>query len=389
MIQESAQPDIEVASAREEINSIDVQLLKLLNRRAKIALDLGGLKFRNNAALCDEKRERQVLDRLCRENGGPLDEHAIRSIFQRVIDESLDLQLNVYNPRRADRQLPGAVIERINVGVLGEPGTFSEEAAIGLLGDGSKIFWQHDIDELFGSINRGVTDHILVPLENGLAGPIHRSFDLLLASGLKIVSEVYLPISQTLIGPQNATRDTVRTVESHPAALAQCEIFFSENPFLVRLEAPDTASSVRRAIESRDPTRAAIGSRRAAEIYGGKIIRENIEDHADNWTRFVLLSTELAAVESGNKISLVLELSHEAGSLHRGLRPFVRRGINLLKIESRPIKKKPSKFSFYLELEAPNESELSEALEEVSKQADGINILGRYTTLNLKEEEAI
>jgi len=390
MIHELARPNAQVATAREEINSIDGRLLKLLNRRAEIALDVGSLKSTNNSALCDETRECQVIDRLCRENTGPLDEQAIRNIFQRVIDESLYLQQRVYQQRRADEGHSSVNIAGTEVGVLGEPGTFSEEAALALLGSESKISWRHNIDELFDSVAHGVTGHILVPLENGLVGPIHRSFDLLLASQLTIVSEIYLPITQTLIACQSATIDTIRTVESHPAAFAQCEVFFAENPQLLRLEAPDTASSVRRAVESGDPARAAIGSRRAAEIYGGKIIRENVEDHTDNWTRFVLLSTDRNAVENGSKMSLVLRLGHRAGSLHNALRSFVRRGINLLKIESRPVKGEPSKFSFYLELEVPaTESELTAALQEVSQQAESLRILGRYTTLDLNEGEVL
>jgi chorismate mutase/prephenate dehydratase len=388
MIDQSNKLGSQLASSREEINSIDGQILKLLNRRAEIALNVGAVKSGNDSALCDEARERQVLDRLCHESDGPLDEQAVRNIFQRVIDESLYLQQRSYQKRRARASTPVANIGGIKVGVLGEPGTFSEEAALALVGSRSEIHWRHNIDELFDSIGHRVTDHILIPLENGLVGPIHRSFDLLLASELKIISEIYLPISQTLIACPAATMDTIRTVESHPAALAQCEMFFGENPQLVRFEAADTASSVRRAVESGDPGRAAIGSRRAAEIYGGKVIRENVEDHTDNWTRFVLLATEAAAAERGNKVSLVLQLSHKAGSLHNALRTFVRRGINLLKIESRPVKGVPSQFSFYLELEVPTtESEFTAALAEVGEQAKGLRSLGRYSTLDLNKVE--
>jgi prephenate dehydratase len=167
-------------------------------------------------------------------------------------------------------------------------------------------------------------------------------------------------------------------------------MFFSENPHLIRLEASDTATSVRHAVESGDPTRAAIGSRRSAEIYRGKILRESVEDHTDNWTRFVLLSNDVPEQKDGTKISLVVQLKHKPGSLHNALRPFVRRGINLLKIESRPVRGEPSKFGFYLELEVPaTESELDGALDEISRHADKVHHLGRYSTLDLtKGEEA-
>ena len=380
-------PD-KVKNRRDQINAIDSEILELLNRRAEIALWLGAMKSETDSALCDESREREVLDRICRENGGPLDEQGVRNIFQRVIDESLYLQQKAFQKKASRPDVRPSDIGAKYVAVLGEPGTFSEEAALWLLGDDSKIVWRHNLEDLFHAADRDDAAYILAPLENSLVGPIHRCYDLLLNSSLRISAEILLPVSQFLIGPAKATMETIRTVESHPAALGQCEAFFAENPHLVRLEASDTAGSVRRAVESCDPTRAAIGSRRAADIYSGKIIRENIEDHADNWTRFVLLSRETDAHAKGTKVSLDIRLKHEPGALHSALRPFVRRGINLLKLESRPVKGEPTKFTFYLELEVPaNEIELDGALDEIGKQTDEVRYLGRYSTVDLTKGE--
>lgn len=369
---------------RDEINAIDSEVLELLNRRAEIAMWIGAMKSETDASLCDEVREREVLDRLCRDNAGPLDEQAVRVIFQRVIDESLYLQQQAYRrtAKPVNTQLPPQGSAR--VAVLGERGTFSEEAAIKLLGEESDIVFRPTLDEIFHTIERGDADLALVPLENSLAGAVHRCFDLLLDSQLRIKAEVFLPVSQNLIAGRDATIESIRTVESHPVALAQCDIFFSEHPHLVRLEANDTAGSVRRAIESGDATRAAIGSRRAAEIFEGKILRENIEDHGANWTRFILLSRKLDEDAQGEKVSLVVRLKHQPGSLHSALRPFVRREINLVKIESRPVKGDASEYSFYLELGVPAvESELASALAELQRHAAEVRIIGRYSTLDL------
>jgi prephenate dehydratase len=348
---------------------------------------VGAIKSDGDASLCDPTRERAVLDRLTSENRGPLGEQGIRNIFQRIIDESLYLQQQSFQKRTSNQPTSSANVSADKrVAILGEPGTFSEEAAIHLLGGDCEKIWRPSFDELFHAVESGEVGLALTPLENSLVGPVHRCFDLLLDSALQIAGEIYLPISQFLIGAQNAIFESVRTVESHPAALGQCEMFFAENPQLTRLEAADTAGSVRRVVESGDPTRAAIGSRRAAEIYGGQILRENIEDHADNWTRFVLLSNNRADGEIGTKVSLVLRLGHKPGSLHGALRPFVRRGINLLKIESRPVKSEPSQFSFYIELEMPaTESDLSGALDEIREYAVNIRNLGRYTTIDLRQ----
>ena len=130
------------------------------------------------------------------------------------------------------------------------------------------------------------------------------------------------------------------------------------------------------------------GGRRTAEIYGGKIIREHIEDHAENYTRFVLLSPKPSNSEKGSKISLIVRLKHQPGALHNALRPFVRRGIDLLKIESRPIKGSPWQFNFYFDLQAPaSESELRGALEEIQAQAAEVRFLGRYSRIELTDEK--
>ena len=220
-----------------------------------------------------------------------------------------------------------------------------------------------------------------------MVGSIHRCYDLLLHSSLHIAAEVVLPISHFLISNAEATIESIETVESHPAALGQCETFFAAHPHLKRLPANDTAGSVRRAVESGDPTRAAIGSKRAAEKYGGKISASISKIIRRTLRAFALLSPEPNREERGGKVSLVLKLKHQPGALHNALRPFVRRGINLLKLESRPIQGHPAEFNFYFDLQTPSkESELTAALDEIRKQADEVRFLGRYPTVELKSE---
>ena len=214
--------------------------------------------------------------------------------------------------------LPGSAVltGKSRVAFLGERGTFSEEAALRILGRECVTVSFPNFDQLFTAIDIGEADYILTPLENSLVGSVHRCYDLLLKSKLFIAAEVILPVSHFLVACPEATFETIETVESHPAALAQCERFFAAYPNLKRVAADDTAGSVRRAVESGDVTRAGIGGRRTAEIYGGKVLREHIEDHAANFTRFALLSAVSDDMTSGGKISLVLTLRHEPGSLH-------------------------------------------------------------------------
>jgi prephenate dehydratase len=153
---------------------------------------------------------------------------------------------------------------------------------------------------------------------------------------------------------------------------------------LKAVPADDTAGSVRRAVESGDITQAGIGSKRTAELYGGKILREHLEDNSENYTRFVLLSPAANEKNTGSKVSLVLRLKNQPGSLHNALRPFVRRSIDLLKIESLPIRDSPGEFYFYLDLQAPSiEGDLRGALDEILEQAEEVRFLGRYSTTKL------
>ncbi len=379
-----------INNPRVEIDRIDGEILRLLNERAAIALRVGAAKSSVDTSLCDPKRESEVLSRLTKENSGPFDEQSIENIFQRIIDESLHLQQKTYRkPLETADETKAAIADlagKSRVAFQGERGSFSEAAALGILGENCQTVPCQTFEDLYKAIDEGKADYILSPLENSLVGSVHRCYDLLLHSSLHIVAEIILPISHFLVGLPDADLDTITTVESHPVALAQCERFFAAHPNLTGVAADDTAGSVRRIVESGDKTRAAIGGKRTAEIYGGKILREHIEDHAENYTRFVLLSPN-AGDDSGSKISLIVRLKHQPGALHNALRPFVRRGIDLMKIESRPIKGAPWQFNFYFDLKMPSsESELRGALEEIQAQAEEVRYLGRYPTINGNNE---
>ncbi|HXG83362.1 MAG TPA: prephenate dehydratase [Pyrinomonadaceae bacterium] len=376
-----------INNPRTEIDAIDTELLRLLNKRVEIALKAGEVKRRNDVSLCDHNRENEVLTRLCRQNTGPLSEQNVTSIFQRIMDECLHAQQIAFgDPAEDNRETAEAAVnlpKEARVAILGEHGSFSEEAAIRLLGETCKPVPRPTFESVFTAIGEKSADYILVPLENSLVGSVHRCYDLLLESSLSIAAEIIHPISHFLIGCPGASLESVKTVESHPVALAQCERFFAAHPHIERVSADDTASSVRRAVEERNPAKAAIGARRAANIYGGVILREHLEDNPENYTRFVLLASEPSVSNRGDKISLIIRLPHRPGALHDALRPFVRRGIDLLKIEGRPIKGRPWQYNFYLDLQSPaSKSELRGALNEIGEQAEELRYLGQYASVN-------
>jgi prephenate dehydratase len=276
------------------------------------------------------------------------------------------------------------IAKHARVAFQGERGAFSEEAAVKLLGEEITLVPRPTFEATFAAINDGVADFILAPIENSLAGSVHRSFDLLVESRLNILAEVIIPIAHNLIVAPGGSFEDVEVVESHPVALAQCEQFFSDHPRLKRIATEDTAGSVRQVVRAKDRTRAAIAGKRAAGIYGGVIVREHLEDNRENYTRFLLLSTspelpEGDSQEKADKLSLVFQLDHRPGALYHALEPFARRNLNLMKIESRPVHGRPWQYRFYLDLQASQrDPEVTTALAELEKLVVDLRILGSY-----------
>jgi prephenate dehydratase len=299
--------------------------------------------------------------------------------------------------------------EKPRVAFQGEHGAFSEAAALQLLGENIETVPRATFDALFRAIEEGAADALLAPVENSLAGSVVRVYDLLLESELGIVAETILRIEHHLIGCPGATLEGLKSVASHPVALAQCEKFFLEHPRLRRVTVEDTAGSVRDAVAAGDKTAAGIAGRRAALRYGGEILAEGIQDNPENYTRFVLLVPVEESLHSHHvgtlkamspaltelmtdlgvhrechdespaiKLSLAMRLAHQPGALLAALEPFSKYGINLLKIESRPIHGRPWEYQFFLDVQTDKVEPLQQALEAVQKATSFLRVLGMY-----------
>ena len=268
------------------------------------------------------------------------------------------------------------------VAFQGEPGAFSEAAAVQLLGEWVTTVPCPTFDAAFGAVPEGSADALLVPVENSLAGSVVRVYDLLLESDLGIVAETILPIEHHLIGSPGASLNDIRSVASHPMALAQCEKFFLAHSHLKRVPAEDTAGSVREMLDRGDKSCAAIAGRRAAEHYRAVILAESIQDNAENFTRFVLLLPKQEAgswaTPDARKVSIAMRLAHRPGALLASLEPFAKHGVNLLKIESRPIHGRPWEYQFFIDVEAETPAQLDTALAGVRAATSELRVLGRY-----------
>jgi prephenate dehydratase len=267
----------------------------------------------------------------------------------------------------------------MRVVIQGERGSFSHQAALQALGLDIDVLPRPAFEDLFTAVMEDQADRALVPIENSLAGSIHENYDRLRARPLHIVAETQLRIRHCLIGRPGSSLASIRRVASHPVALAQCRDFFIKHPNIEPIAAYDTAGSVMDLLRSDGPaTQGAIASKLAAQLYGGKVLQEGLEDDPQNYTRFLILARETQPVGGADKTSLVFTLRSEPGSLHRALGVFAARGVDLVKIESRPLRGRPWEYAFYLDVLGDPAGKVGEALRELEAMAGEFRILGSY-----------
>ncbi|MEE8349500.1 MAG: prephenate dehydratase [Acidobacteriota bacterium] len=274
------------------------------------------------------------------------------------------------------------------VAIQGERGSYSEQAATKLLGSTIKVSCCEHFEEVFRRTTNRTTDYCLIPIENSLAGSIHKNYDLLLRYDLKIIREINLPVQHNLIVLPGVKLEEVKTVFSHPVALDQCEKFFEENPQMTKRSAYDTAGSVKRIMENQLKDSGAIAGRHAAEYHGAEILKTGIQDKQENFTRFFLLAPDPESEEDQSKTSIVFNFKNTPGALFKCLGVFALRDIDLLKIESRPIPGRTWEYLFYMDFMGnPEEESTRNALKHLEEITEFLRVLGSYpldTTLEKK-----
>lgn len=262
----------------------------------------------------------------------------------------------------------------------GEPGAFSEAAALEHFEREVTTVPCEAFDDVFDAVEAGDVDAGLVPIENSLGGSIHRNYDLLMRHNLWITAEHYLRVRHCLIGMPGATLAQIRRVISHPQGLAQTEHWVREHlPGVPSEPVHDTAGSVRLVRDAGDPSVAAVAGRRAAEVYGMQILAEGIEDDAANYTRFLCIRRQPDLPTGEAKTSLVFTVKHQPGSLFKALSVFALRDIDLTKIESRPWAGRAFEYLFYVDIIGSQSSEVvRRALDHLSEYAPMLRVLGSY-----------
>ena len=267
------------------------------------------------------------------------------------------------------------------VAFQGERGSFSEEAAHKLLGPKIHVQPCETFPAIFESVASGKAKYCLAPIENTLAGSVYENYDLLLKNDLHIVSEVNLRIVHNLIAFPGTNSRNLRQVYSHPVALAQCGHFFARHPKIEKIPFYDTAGSVKMLAERRITGAAAIASHIAASVYHARILATHLEDHHENFTRFLLLSKTVPRRLEGNKISIVFSTRNTPGALYKCLSVFALRDIDLTKMESRPLRGRPWEYFFYLDfIGSLKEERCQKALAHLAEVTNFLRVLGCYNS---------
>jgi prephenate dehydratase/chorismate mutase/prephenate dehydratase len=354
---------MELEELRRKIDQVDSEILKLLGRRMEYAVRTVKVK----QGVDDPEREKSVLESAARHAKGLVRPEFSQKVFRDIIAESKSLQKG--NPELA--------------GFQGEHGAYSEVAARSAGKGWVPIPCQEFVD-VFEGVARGQLDYGVVPVENSLEGAVTAVNDLLVETDLRIVGEINVPVHHCLLALPEVDYRDIKVVYSHPQALAQCRGFIARN----RLEPRpyyDTAGAAMMLANERPKAAAAIASRLCAEIYDLEVLKENIEDHESNNTRFVVLAKGPRAGkgagdgQEGDKCSIIFSTAHKAGALYGVLKLFSEAGVNLTRIESRPIRKDPGKFAFLLDFEgSDSDAKVARLLEDVRKETMACKFLGCY-----------
>jgi chorismate mutase/prephenate dehydratase len=354
---------IDLEAVRARIDATDEQIQRLIAERARLAQQVGISKAQGGRTVdyYRPEREAQVLRAARKRNTGPLSDAEVLRLFREIMSACLAQQ------------------EPLKVAFLGPEGTFTQTALLNHFGHSVRALPLNSIDEVFHEVEAGSADFGVVPIENSTEGTVNHTLDRFLTSPLKICGEVELRIRQHLMGRMDSLKRVAR-VCSHPQSLAQCRGWLEEH--LPEIEQVSVASNAEGARRARDEAgTAAIAGDTAAEVYGLRVLAAQIEDRADNTTRFLVLGRKLFAASGEDRTTLLMSVGHTdaPGALYRLLEPLARHRVSLTRIESRPSRRRKWDYVFFVDLEGHAEDpRVAKALAALKRRASLFRILGSY-----------
>lgn len=367
---------------RKEIDKIDEELTKLFEKRIDVVLKVAKFKKDNKVGVLQKGREDEVLQKALNtlQNKDYSDE--LIKFLNATMEISRGLQKRMID---GDEKLKDIKIIRENisknkkVGFPGVSGAFTEEALIKFFGENCDRNHYEEFEDVFLALQKGEIDYGIIPIENSSTGAISDTYDLLRKYGFYILGEDCIRIEQHLVGIDGSIIEEIDEIYSHPQGIEQSSEFLKQYNHWKLIPFHNTAISAKLINDLRDTRKAAIASKRAAKIYGLNIIKECINNQKDNYTRFIIISRDLKVEKDADKVSVVFSLENEAGTLYRLLRHFAENNINMIKIESRPMKDSSWKYFLYVDFEGDIDSEsVKNALRLIEDNSAYFKLLGAY-----------
>jgi chorismate mutase/prephenate dehydratase len=379
---------MDLSSYRERIDAIDHELLRLFKERMSIAGEIGRYKAAHHLPILNQTREREILQRVSKEAGEDLSSHA-RILFGMLFELSRAYQLRL-QPQPSDLDLA----QRIHTALSSTPPIFPRTGSVACQGiEGAysqlaceKVFPHGDItyfrsfDAVFQAVEQGLCQYGILPIENSSYGTVNAVYDLMRNHHFHIVRSIKLQVNHVLLGKRGTKLSGLKEVFSHDQAIGQCSEFFKQRKDLKVTLCENTAVAAQKVADSPQRELAAISSRACAELYGLDILSDKIQNSDYNYTRFIVISKQLAIYPGANRISIMLSLPHKPGALYRLLAKFAVLGVNLLKLESRPIAGRDFDFMFYFDFEASlHEPDVVQLLANLAAGPELFVFLGSYS----------
>lgn len=376
---------VDLSVLRKRIDEIDRQLLPLFIERMKLGKGVADYKRANNMPILDRAREIEVLNNKISllEGEDKALENEVYEFFASVMAISRGLQAKELDTSKGydfDEILSHST-KKENPRVLyaGVSGAFAEEALIKYFGEESERINKKNFEEVCVALKNNEADYAVLPIENSATGSITDNVDLISKYNFYITGEVNLKVEQCLLAPKGAKESDITHIYSHEQGLKQCSEYLKRFKNAELEACSNTAYSAKMVAQSNDITKAAIASRRNAKLYGLDILAENINYSSSNTTRFVIISNEAEVSEKADKISVSFTLPHESGTLYNALAQFTRGGLNLLKIESRPVRNKNFEYRFFIDYSGNLRDEIVLGVtKNLAKQTTEFKVLGNY-----------
>ena len=365
---------------RQEIDEIDTKLLSLFEARMQVSKDVILYKLAHDMEIFQPEREKLVIEKskqkIQQEN---LKEYGAQ-LIQSIMDLSKDYQAEFIPEKfEIEAHAPLSKNEMLKVGYQGVEGAFGQEALEMYFSSKVDVKHYDQFEDVFKALDQHEIQYGVVPIENSSTGAINDVYDLIRNYGFYIVGEQSISIAQHLLALPGAELDDIQEVYSHPQGLAQSIQFLDTCPDIRRFPYPNTAMAAKMVMETNDKTKAAIASKKAAELYGLHILKENIHTDKTNHTRFIVIGKQMESNETYNRISIMCSLKHEVGALATILNIIRNHDLNMVRIESRPIHSKPWQYYFYIDFEGNiKDPNVIKALTKMQYNTELLRVLGTY-----------